>query len=627
MASFDPNAYLNSDESAGFDPNAYVAEVQGQPGIAQEVGRYILGGLNKVGQTIDSYSGAPTRAALGSLQNDPSDWSGAASAFGKQFGADPNLAPTGKDIAARAGLSTDPILSPEHQRIAATLMKMNPVGFLADRILPGSIQYAASASPAGVAGMGVNVAADPLTYVPIGDIAEGAGKLAKGALSSEAEKLAVKATGATGKQAAEFAPDAGRQLLDRGLVKFGSSAPAMADRAADALEASGKNIGDVLSQLDAQGAGVATSDLVSGLRARASSLGNDPSKFSVADGLNRLADRIEAQAEARATTPAAAPTSEEFPDSQVQEQLPLTAQRRPTLGRDPSTGQFVAKQTPPTLDGIGPQRYSSEAAQLALSLPGPTPKPDMIPLTAAENTKRGFQSSVNWASSPNETSLAKEAADVYRQAVEDAATKANPASGQAFAQNKADYKLLAPIAEASQKRALQLQQSPHGGLLDLLAIGEGGKLGAMLGGGPVGAAIGGTAGFAAKQLRPRYASMGAITADALSNAAPYVTAGVAPARISALGTHYLNQNSAAATPQGTPPPPTAPIMQTPATGPDAWAQNGLIKLGIEEPGLAQKLLSDPKAVELLHQASDLPPNSRAMKAILNQINQKWGNTQ
>lgn len=62
----------------------------------------------------------------------------------------------------------------------------------------------------------------------------------------------------------------------------------------------------------------------------------------------------------------------------------------------------------------------------------------------------------------------------------------------------------------------------------------------------------------------------------------------------------------------------------PATGPDKWAQDGLKNLGINDAGFSQRLLADPKATNLLHQASDLKPGSAALKQVMNQIQKGWG---
>lgn len=65
------------------------------------------------------------------------------------------------------------------------------------------------------------------------------------------------------------------------------------------------------------------------------------------------------------------------------------------------------------------------------------------------------------------------------------------------------------------------------------------------------------------------------------------------------------------------------VNRSPAKGPEAWARKGLQNLGISDAS-AEKLLQDPKAKELLIQASDLSPNSRAMNKIKSQIQKGWG---
>lgn len=67
-----------------------------------------------------------------------------------------------------------------------------------------------------------------------------------------------------------------------------------------------------------------------------------------------------------------------------------------------------------------------------------------------------------------------------------------------------------------------------------------------------------------------------------------------------------------------------PDEQQSQSGEDRWASQGVQKLGIQDQGFTQKLLSDPQAKRLLIQASDLKPGSKAMKNIQNQIQKGWG---
>ncbi len=59
--------------------------------------------------------------------------------------------------------------------------------------------------------------------------------------------------------------------------------------------------------------------------------------------------------------------------------------------------------------------------------------------------------------------------------------------------------------------------------------------------------------------------------------------------------------------------------RSPAKGEDLWAQQGASKLGIQD---ASGLMNDPKAKQLLIQASDLTPGSKAMKRIQDQLRQR-----
>lgn len=164
---FDPNAYLakrgaqaaERPTSGGFNPETYLAKKkvdQRYPGP----GAQALGLLGDVSNRIDSYTGAPTRAAIGAAQNadTPLDIPGDAfSAAKKQFGANPATAPTGKDLVKRAGVPDVnlevPLPYPE---------------------MPGA---KGSVNPAGVAGFGMDVAANPLNLA--GEAVTGAKSLSK----------------------------------------------------------------------------------------------------------------------------------------------------------------------------------------------------------------------------------------------------------------------------------------------------------------------------------------------------------------------------------------------------------------------------------------------------------------
>lgn len=103
-----------------------------------------------------------------------------------------------------------------------------------------------------------------------------------GSFRKNAEKLAVNATGATGKQASEFAPGAGRELLDRKIVRFGDNQVKIAERASKAVDQANQQIDDALSKLDSAGVKVDVNALKERLRSKISTMKSDPSQADIA---------------------------------------------------------------------------------------------------------------------------------------------------------------------------------------------------------------------------------------------------------------------------------------------------------------------------------------------------------
>ena len=285
---------------------------------------------------------------------------------------------------------------------------------------------ALGAGMGGLGGYGVAKGVEKLSPL----ISKGANKVGQ-ALKSKAENLAVNATGATGVQSAKFADNAGRQLLDRGLVRAFDSAEDVAGRVAGASEVASQNIDDALRGLDAKGVTASVDDIVANLEAKLKSLEGDPSQAGTARKLRTIIDDI----------------------------------------------------------------YQSGSSQ--------------VPLSAAEQTKRGFNKAAgNWMD-PEAGRAGKQAYLSYMDEVERAAG-ADPALAAKFKEGKETFGLLAPIQEAAEKRAMQQRQAPWGGLGDLAALGSGGAAG-----GPIGALAGVVA---KKTVLPKVTSTMAVGADKLSKA-------------------------------------------------------------------------------------------------------------
>lgn len=173
-------------------------------GILSSIGS----GIVKAGEFIDSYSGAPTRAALGAAVtgNNP------LTAFGEQFGEDPKLAPTGKEIARVIGFSPDPLSS-----------RPVPVEGAHGRIITdpktGGPLMKQEVSPAGMVGTIIDIGADVSNFIPVGMVVKAGAKGTTNALKA-AGKFALKgsvaaADIATGTKVASESAETVSKYIDR----------------------------------------------------------------------------------------------------------------------------------------------------------------------------------------------------------------------------------------------------------------------------------------------------------------------------------------------------------------------------------------------------------------------------
>lgn len=138
-----------------------------------------------IGAAWDRYSGAPSRAAAEKIvTGHPGE---ALSAFGAQFGKDPELAPIGKPVVKGLGLSDKPL----SEYIPGAFVEKKPTSLLPEK--GGMFDV----SPAGVVGGLFDFGADVTNILPAGLLLKGAGKLGA--------KAALETTAALGKGAAKVA--------------------------------------------------------------------------------------------------------------------------------------------------------------------------------------------------------------------------------------------------------------------------------------------------------------------------------------------------------------------------------------------------------------------------------------
>lgn len=125
-----------------------------------------------------------------------------------------------------------------------------------------------------------------------------------------------------------------------------------------------------------------------------------------------------------------------------------------------------------------------------------------LPVSLAEESKRVYQGNVNYASPEIDKKASTHMARAFRDEVERVAENADPALANTFRDAKRSYGMLAPVEEAATRRAAVLDQSPLGGLGDMVAGG-----------------VGGAPGVVAKRfISPRLANSGAVTLNVVSRA-------------------------------------------------------------------------------------------------------------
>lgn len=246
-----------------------------------------------------------------------------------------------------------------------------------------------------------------------------------------------------------------------------------------------------------------------------------------------------------------------------------------------------------------------------------------LSVSEAEQVKRGFNKMAkNWQD-PEKGEAGKIAYRAYRDAVEESAQAANPKIAKTFKEAKNTYGKLTPIADAAEKRSQQLNQSPLGGLLDVAAIVGGGTQSDD----PVsGLIMGASAALLRRKVSPRLGSSMASIFDQASKQllkSPQAAelAATNPkafkAAVSKVVDAVTESNSSAM------PLPKAAENEEPPKGEKKWANDGLKKVIEHDSSLSdsatEQLMKSKKGRDLLIQASELKPGTKAMDKVVNKI--------
>jgi hypothetical protein len=161
-----------------------------EPGVLSKIGQ----GVVEAGNFVDSYTGAPTRAAIGAMQ----DGKNPITAGWQQVGRDPKLAPSGQQIASKMGVQGETLVMPSQKRQAFD-EKFNP-GLAAAFKKSGKPYEDLVGNPSAAIGLGIDIAADPTNLIPGVAAAKGAGRLGMSAIGKTADvagNLAAKAARTT----------------------------------------------------------------------------------------------------------------------------------------------------------------------------------------------------------------------------------------------------------------------------------------------------------------------------------------------------------------------------------------------------------------------------------------------
>jgi hypothetical protein len=602
----------------------------------------VLGTIQSGLRKVDSYTGAPIRAAIGAAQNAPSPSDiipNAGSALYNQFGADPGNAPTGKDLMVQAGISPDPILSPGMQKMTAAMWKGSPIGFMANKLMPGSVEGVASASPAGVAGVGADIATNPTSYVPVGEIVGGATKGMGDALGLGADTASdAAAAGASVPPGGANAPG----LASRVSGKVAETMTGVNDRMAANYLSNTDRINGIISDYKGPD-GYQTAEHAADIRNNWNS--------TIQDTKQQLNNQI-------STTLDAAPKGATIPLKPVLDKLDQAkAGLNPSLDADRAAitqinglqdevkqaalpGQSELATNPQTLNRL--KQIFQDKAKASYAPDGTVfqqaPAVAQASKGAAAIMREGVNAAVpQVALANNGLSALHDVEDsmnsgllkpdgnpsaLTRAGVDPNGTEARSLqklqdiTGYNFNQDAKDFATARTFADP------KFTPDFTGKSLFRLALGAG--AGKVLSASGVSPEIAYGAGLASTSPAAFKAGANVLNLAGKAASVPLDAAASVPKAAYGAITSAGGQTAMNVGAKGAMAVPAFAENKTPSTGPDAWAQQGIQKLGIQDPVLIQKVLSDPKGKQALIDASDLTPGSTAMKNKMAQIQKGWG---
>lgn len=600
-------------KSKKFNWDDFETEPKPEPSMLSQAGDAALKGISYIGEKIDQYGGAPTRAAISSLQDDVTEPGRALDAFKNQFGSDPKKAPTGRDIVRKAGVP-DTSLS----EIAPSLYNETGEGI--------KFQKGGWADPtaSGVAGVAMDIAADPTSALPLGAVAKGVAKTASKSastvgrgVSAVGNKIAGAGTKVTTKLGNLFTGVPEKEIetyikrypeVQKLIKEYGDDVPGAADKIREGFQASirakrmslGNEVGSALDALPNEKV-VNISPVVEKLSEVKNRM-NKSLRFEEVKQIDDLIERVNNLAgDGGMVTP-----KEMFEIKQFMQER--------------GSGAFM-KNGQIFVPGKDAQKAAKNASGAARDIVN-TMSPSVADANRELSRLHTIESRINKnliAPGKNDSALAT------------AGSGANPRNAKELQllENVTGGKI---ITDAENFAAMKRFANP--GLSAADTTGKAAER--MLKAGLIGQAVGGpvAAGIAALATSPlalkTAIQAGRVPAAAirkLTGAVGSISEGTIDQAYKILQTPQ-GQKAFEGALQG------AKVVSIDSRakgalknvadeeqpkGEDRWARNGLKKLGIQDQEMASKLLNSKEGKRLLIQASDLPVGSTALKKILESI--------